>query len=107
MPAVLQSLKTLVVIATTTEKQVNRLFIKYYIDITRINILVTVIIGLLTDFILCFGTFGSLISFFVYRQFQNEQYYFYLNQGYSKNELMFKVFLINFIIALILYFLIK
>ena len=102
-----QAPKPLVVIATTTEIQVNRLFIKYYIDTTRINVLVTLIIGLLTNFIICFGTFGTLISFFVYRQFQNEQYYFYLNHGYSKNELMLKVFSINFIIALILYFIFK
>ena len=85
----------------------NRLFLKYYFDITRINVLVTLVIGLLSNFIICFGTFGVLISFFIYRQFQNEQYYFYLNQGYSKKELMFKVFAINFLIALTLYILFK
>lgn len=38
----------------------------------------------------------------VYRQFQNEQYYFYLNHGYTKTELMTKVFAINLSIALAL-----
>ncbi|MCW3071807.1 MAG: hypothetical protein JWO44_1697 [Bacteroidetes bacterium] len=92
----------------------SRLFFKYYIDITRINILVTIVFGLLTkvfglltNYIICFGTFGILISFLIYRQFQNQQYYFYQNQGYTKTELMAKVFTINFSIALILFLIIK
>jgi hypothetical protein len=85
----------------------NRLLLKYYYDITRINILVTILIGLLTDIIICFGSFGILISFIIYRYYQNDQYYFYLNHGYTKTELMFKVFMINFTIALILFLIIK
>lgn len=65
------------------------------------------VFGLMTDFIICFGTFGMLISFMVYRQFQNDQYYFYLNQGYTKTELMTKVFGINLSIALLLFLIIK
>ena len=83
------------------------LFFKYYIDITRINILVTIIFGYMTNFIICFGTFGMLITFVVYRQFQNEQYYFYLNHGYTKTELMTKVFAINLSIALFLFIIFK
>jgi len=80
----------------------NRLFFKYYYDITKINILVSILIGL-QDIGICFGTFGTLISFFVYRYFKNDQYYFYLNQGFTKKELMFKVFMINFTISFIVY----
>ncbi|MCW3102687.1 MAG: hypothetical protein JWO09_1127 [Bacteroidetes bacterium] len=92
----------------------SRLFFKYYTDITRINIIVTVIFGLLTSqmwhlstFTICFGTFGTLISFIVYRQFQNAQYYFYLNHGYTKAELMAKVFAINLSIGLLLFIIVK
>ena len=98
----------LVVIAADDHlSKMSRLFFKYYIDITRINILVTLIFGLLTNFIICFGTFGILISFMVYRQFQNEQYYFYLNHGYTKTELITKVFAINLSIAVLLFVIIK
>lgn len=82
----------------------NRLFFKYYYDVTRINILVSIIIGL-QDIAISFGSFGSLISFMIYRYYQNDQYYFYLNHGFTKKELMFKVFMINFTIAFILYLL--
>lgn len=85
----------------------NRLFLKYYFDITRINILVSIFIGLFTNILICFGTFGILISFVIFRYFQNEQYYFYLNQGYTKAELMIKVFIINLLIALFLFLLIR
>lgn len=85
----------------------SRLFLKYYIDITRINILVTIVFGYMTNFIICFGTFGMLITFMVYRQFQNEQYYFYLNHGYTKTELMTKVFGINLSIAVLLFLIVK
>jgi hypothetical protein len=44
-----------------------------------------------------------IVSFGVYRYFQNEQYTFYLNHGFTKRELMGKVALINCTIALILY----
>lgn len=37
----------------------NRLFFKYYYDITRINLLVSVLIGL-QEFAICFGSAGML-----------------------------------------------
>lgn len=80
----------------------NNLFFKYYCDITRINILVSIIIGL-QEIAISFGSFGSVISFMIYRYFQNDQYYFYINQGFTKKELMVKVFMINLTIGLILY----
>lgn len=61
----------------------------------------------MTNYIICFGTFGMLITLMVYRHFQNEQYYFYLNHGYTKTELMTKVFVINLSIALLLFFIVK
>lgn len=62
----------------------NKLFLKYYYDITKINILVTVLLGL-QHFAIFFGTFGTAISFFVYRYFAGNQYYFYLNQGFRED----------------------
>jgi len=80
----------------------NRLFFKYYYDTTRINLLVSILVGL-QEFAICFGSAGMIISFGVYRYFQNEQYTFYLNHGFTKRELMGKVMLINCTIALVLY----
>ena len=65
----------------------NRLFFKYYFDITRINVLVSIIIGI-QHIAICFGTFGMLISFFIYHYYQREQYYFYLNFGFTKIKLI-------------------
>ncbi len=65
----------------------NSLFFKYYYDLTRINILVSIIIGL-QYIVICFGTFGMLISFIIYRYYKNDQYYFYLNHGFTKKELI-------------------
>jgi hypothetical protein len=79
----------------------NRIFFKYYFDITKINVLVSIVIGL-QYIAICFGTYGILISFMIYRYYKNDQYYFYLNQGFTKTELMLKVFLINFTISFIL-----
>jgi len=81
----------------------TNLFLKYYFDITKINLLVTLVIGFFSSFIICFGTFGTLISFMIYSYFQKEQYYFYLNQGFTKLELMRKTFLLNFLIATVLF----
>ena len=92
--------------SVTERHEMNRLFFKYYIDITRINIPTSIVIGYFTNVFICFGTFGVLISFMTYRYFQNDQYYFYLNHGYTKNELMFKVFIINFLIASLLFLII-
>lgn len=84
----------------------SRLFLKYYYDTTKINILVSIIIGL-QKIDICFGSFGTLFSFMIYRYYKNDQYYFYLNHGFTKTELMLKVFLINFSISLIIYFITK
>ncbi len=81
----------------------NRVFLKYYTDITRINILVSIVFGFLSSVVICFGTVGTIISFAVFRYFQNDQYYFYLNYGYSKAGLMVMAFSINFFIALIVF----
>ena len=81
------------------------LFLKYYYDVTKFNLIVSVGIGILTEsakgFLISFGTFGGLISFLAYKQFKNNEYYFYLNQGYIKSELFLKVFITNFVIAFI------
>jgi hypothetical protein len=68
------------------------LFLKYFYDVTKINIIVSIFIGIITEsvlgFIICFGIFGEIIGFVVYSHFKREQYYFYLNKGYTKTGLM-------------------
>jgi hypothetical protein len=87
------------------------LFLKYYYDTTKINVIISVGIGIISEstkgVAICLGTFGTLISFIIYSNFKKEQYYFYLNQGYTKTELMFKVFTINFLIAALLFIIIR
>ena len=80
----------------------NRLFLKYYFDTTKFNIIFSIVFGL-QEIAICFGTFGTLFSFLIYRYYQNDQYFFYLNHGFTKKELMVKVFMINFTISFILY----
>lgn len=84
---------------------------KYLYDITKINIIISILIGIITEsvlgFTICFGFFGEIIAFIVYAQFKNEQYYFYLNKGYTKRGLMLKAFVLNLLVAIILFFLLK
>ena len=87
------------------------LFTKYYFDVTRYNVIFSTIIiiltGRLTAGIVTFATVGIFVSFLVYRQLNNLQYYFYINGGLSKKKMMLKVALINFIIGLIITILIR
>jgi len=79
------------------------LFGKYYYDVTKYNILVSVVIAILTEKltagIVSFATVSIFISFLIYRQFKNVEYYFYINGGLSKKEMILKTVLINFLIG--------
>ncbi len=83
----------------------SELFLKYYFDVTRYNVLISILVIILTGRLLAaiisFGTFGMVISLFVYRYYQNIEYYFYLNKGLSKKKIILNAFKINFVISLI------
>ena len=79
------------------------LFSKYYYDVTKYNIMFSAIIAILTEKltsgVVSFATVGILVSFHVYRHFNNVEYYFYMNGGLSKREIIIKAAIINFLIG--------
>ncbi len=84
----------------------SELLFKYYSDVTKYNVCVSALVILLTQNIyftvISFGTFGMVISLFIYKYYQNIEYYFYLNKGLSKKNMMINAFKINFVISVIL-----
>lgn len=81
-----------------------RLFIKYYFDVTKFNILFCVVFFItkpnLIDCIIVFGSVGSIISFFVFKYFYEIQYFFYANCGLSKRVIQIRTLFINLLIAI-------
>lgn len=82
------------------------LFFKYYRDITRYDILFSILVIILTQNIyaavISFGTLGMVVSLILYKYYQNIEYYFYLNAGLSKKRIILETFKINFLISVIL-----
>ena len=82
----------------------SRLFFKYYLDTAFYNVLFCILFAAMLNTFECvvlFGTFGTFVSFLVYRQFQNIEYYFYRNGGLSKFNLQAKTVIINLSLAFI------
>lgn len=83
----------------------TELYFKYYCDLTKYNILFSVLVTILTQRVyagvVSFGTIGMLVSLILYRYYQNIEYYFYLNAGLSKKAIILKSVKINFIISVI------
>jgi hypothetical protein len=81
------------------------LFILYYWHTTRFNLAFSALIMALSlspiNGIICFGSFGILVSFLVYRYFQDIQYLLYLNAGFSKRRLMLTTACINLLISIL------
>ena len=80
---------------------------KYYSDLTRYNLGFSILIGLIRGVnagIITFGTFGMLVGLICYRYFQNNQYYFYYNLGLTKMNLFSVTWVVNFIIAAFILF---
>lgn len=84
---------------------------KYYFDLTRYNLGFSVITGLITwnlfAVFFTFATFGMLIGLICYKQFQNNQYYFYFNLGVKKSKLIIITWTTNVLIAMILLWMIQ
>ena len=82
------------------------MFLKYYRDTFLYNIVFSIFIGIASNFFICFLTFGSLVSFIAYQYHKGHEYYFYLNYGYTKLELMTKAYLFNILFSFFLYILV-
>ena len=84
----------------------SRLFFKYYLDVTKYNLIFCAFIFILhpgiLELIILFATVGGLVSFVMYRYFQNIEYYFYINRGISKSHLQTKTAAINLLISSLL-----
>lgn len=80
-------------------------FWKYYMDVTRYNIAISVILALITlnplNGIVCLATGGMVIGLYCYKQFQQSQYYFYYNIGITKRKLITFTWLINIALSLV------
>ena len=82
----------------------NSAFRKYYLDVTRYNLGISILLALLSDTlngIICFSTGGMLLALLSFKYFQNNQYYLYYNLGFTKTSLILKTWLINFAIAML------
>jgi hypothetical protein len=82
-----------------------RLFFKYYWDTAFYNVLFCILFAVVLNVFECvvlFGTFGTFVSFLVYRHFQNIEYYFYRNGGLSKFNLQAKTGMVNLVVAFII-----
>lgn len=84
----------------------TEIYFKYYRDVTKYNLLFCMLVTILTQRIyagvISFGTIGMVVSLFLYRYYQNIEYYFYLNAGLSKRGIILKTLKINFIISVII-----
>jgi hypothetical protein len=84
----------------------TELFLKYYWDIAKYNLLFCILVNFLTQnsyaAVISFATIGMAVSLFLYSYFHNIEYYFYLNAGLSKKGIILKSFIINAIISLII-----
>ena len=87
------------------------LFLKYYTDVNKFNLLVSSIPLLLNQSfavsVLSFGSFGMVASFIIYRYYYNIQYYFYANAGLSKMKLMMRAAVINIILSTLILLIIR
>ena len=75
---------------------------KYYIDVTKFNFFLSVIIGMVSPFggFMTFGTFGNLVGLLCYHKLYKDQYYFYYNRGINKKRLYLTLFKVNSPIAI-------
>jgi hypothetical protein len=79
---------------------------KYFLDINMFNIPFSFVIGLTFDFfwgIITFSSFGILIGYIGFDFFKENEYYSYYNLGFTKSNLLKKVWLLNLSISVIMF----
>lgn len=78
---------------------------KFYLDVTKYNVLFSVLIGGLRGVIpgiACLGTFGMIVGIICYEYYRSNQYYFYYNLGFTKLKLIATTWIINLIFSTLL-----
>ena len=78
-------------VSALRKKSALPIFLKYYLDVTVYNLLLSFVVGL----------FGTLLGFLVYEYFKKREYYFYFNYGYTKKMLIARVWGINLLLMII------
>lgn len=75
---------------------------KYFWDINMFNIPFSLIIGYISGYlwsIVIFSTFGIIIGLLGFHTFKKNEYYAYYNLGFTKANLIKKVWIRNLIIS--------
>ena len=78
-------------------------FTKYYLDINSFNLIFSIIIGLISSIlwsVVIFSSIGIIIGLLIYKMFKSNEYYTYYNLGYTKENLIKKVWIINLTISI-------
>lgn len=79
---------------------------KYFLDINMFNVPFSLIIGLLSGIlwsVVLFSSFGVLIGYLGYQIFKKNEYYAYYNLGFTKTNLLKKVWLLNLTISTLIF----
>jgi hypothetical protein len=79
---------------------------KYFLDINMFNIPFSLLIGLTLGVywsIITFSSFGILIGYLGFEVFKENEYYSYYNLGFTKSNLLKKVWLLNISISSVLF----
>ncbi len=79
---------------------------KYFLDINMFNIPFCLIFGLISGVlwsVVIFSSFGILIGYLGFQTFKKNEYYAYYNLGFTKTDLLKKVWLLNMAISFLLF----
>ena len=82
-----------------------RIVFNYYKTIQVVNVPFSFVFGVIFGidaFLICFCTFGLVLSVFYFELFYKQQYYFYFNKGLSRSQLIGSSFLGNVILTILL-----
>jgi hypothetical protein len=82
-------------------------YFKYFFDVNLFNFIYSVLISVILLNIvyipIVFATVGTFTGLLSYKYFHNNEYYFYYNLGFSQKRLFLTTWILNIIIATILY----
>jgi hypothetical protein len=88
-----------------------RIILKYFIDVNLFNIIYSILVGVIflnPKYIpICFGSCGTFLGFLSYNYFYKNEYFFYFNLGYSKKKLFKIMWILNLIISIITFLIVK
>lgn len=94
-----------------------RVLLYYFKEVTKFNILFSLVIGFwglmgsdsivhgfLRGFMLTFFTGGFFLAVYIYEIRNSKQYFYYYNKGFSKLRLIGSAYILNLPVAFLLFF---